>query len=86
MLPPIPAKAVEKIRSGAYFDLKELLVDNIALTERLQELGQSLGVHAPQSLFKLCSITDPLTWVFCFLGYMATATDCPATQNMASYA
>ena len=86
VLPPIPAKAVEKIRAGAYIDLKELLVDNIALTERLQEFGQSLAIHAPQSTFKLRSIPDPLTWVFCFLGYMAAATDSPMTRDMAAYA
>lgn len=57
--PPILAKAVEKIRFVAYFSPKELLVDNIALMEQLPELGQSFAVHAPQSSFKLRSITDP---------------------------
>ena len=61
-------------------------MDNIALTERLQELRQSLAVHAPQSALKLRAITDQLTWVFCFSGYMAAATDCPSTRNMAAYA
>ena len=85
VLPPIPAKAVEKIRAGSYIDLKELLADNIALSERYQELGHPLLPNA-QAAPKLRSITDPLTWVFCFLSYMAAATECDATRDMAAYA
>ena len=37
VLPPIPAKAVDRIRAGSFVDLKELLPDNMALLQRLQE-------------------------------------------------
>ena len=40
-LPPIPARAVEKIRNGSFIDLKDLLVDNQALMQRLQEVNSS---------------------------------------------
>ena len=87
VLHPIPSRAVEKIRSGAYLDFKDLLVDNIALLERLQELGQAMVLHgsSPGSV-KLRSISDPLTWVFCFLSFMAASSDCISTRNMAAYA
>ena len=68
VLHPIPARAMEKIRSGAYLDFKDLLVDNIALSEQLQELGQAMVLHSPSpGSVKLRNISDPLTWVFCFL-------------------
>ena len=86
VLPPIPAKAVEKIRSGAYLDLKELLIDNVALVERIQGLGNAVVVHSPQSTVKLRSISDPLTWVFYFLSFMIASTECQATRDMAAYA
>ena len=54
VLLPILAKAMEKIRSGAFLDFRELLVDNIALSERLQELGQAASLYtAAQSPVKL---------------------------------
>ena len=86
VLPPIPAKAVEKIRSGAYLDLKELLPDNVTLVERIQGLGNAVVVHSPQTTVRLRSISDPLTWVFYFLSFMVASSDCQTTRDMAAYA
>ena len=75
LLPLILAKAVEKIRFVVYFSPKELLADNIALMEQLPELGQSFAVHAPQSSFKLRSITDPSHLGFLLPGLHHSITD-----------
>ena len=40
-LPPIPAKVMDKVRSGQYVDFKELLPDNVALLEQIKKLGTS---------------------------------------------
>ena len=86
VLPPIPAKALEKIHAGSYIDLKELLADNIVLSGCYQELSHPLLPNV-QAAPKLCSITNPLTWVFCVLFFViyGTATDCTATKDMAAY-
>ena len=86
-LPPIPAKAVEKIRAGVFIDFKELLTDNIALLQRLQDVGQP-GQHPLSALTtaaRMRDIQDPLTWVFCFLAYMAARVDHEETRQLAAY-
>ena len=85
-LPPIQAKALEKIRSGIYFDLKELLPDNIALIQRLQEIGTIASLAHPPATSRLREINNPLTWIYCFLSFIAAKTDCEATRDLAAYA
>ena len=89
VLPPIPVKVLERARAGAFVDFKELLLDNITLSERLQALGQpgsQLSSFATvPSAPCLRSINDPLTWVCCFLAFMAAVTDLDATREMAAY-
>lgn len=36
-LPPVPGKLVAKLQAGSFIYLKELLGDNIALRQRLEE-------------------------------------------------
>ena len=82
-LPPIPAKVVEKIRSGAHVELKELLPDNVALLQRLQETntaGQTAGVPS-----RLRDIRDPLTWVACFLAFVAAKVEHRETRELMAY-
>ena len=87
-LPPVPAKAMEKIRTDVYFDLKELLPDNAALLQRLQDLGNFAAAvsHSHSSTVRLREINNPLTWVFCFLSFMAAKTDSEQTRDMIAYA
>ena len=86
-LPPVPAKALEKIRANAYFDLKELLPDNAALLQRLQELGHITTLTTqPNATVRLREINNPLTWIFCFLSFIAAKTDVEETRDLIAYA
>ena len=85
-LPPIQAKALEKIRSGVFFDLKELLPDNAALMQRLQEMGAVALLSSPPTASRLREINNPLTWVYCFLSFIAAKTECSATRELVAYA
>ena len=89
-LPPIPGKAVEKARNGAYIEFKEFLVDNLALVQRLKELGNA-GMVSPatQTLAagsRMRDVPDALTWASCFLAYMAARTSDDETKELAAYA
>ena len=41
----LSAKAVEKIKTGQFIEFKELLADNIALLQHLQEMGPTNMVY-----------------------------------------
>lgn len=44
-LPPVPAKVVKEVQAGQFIEFKELLVDNIAFLQWLQELRPSQASH-----------------------------------------
>ena len=56
----------EKIRSGDFFDLKELLPDNVPLIQGLQEMGAVARLSSFPPASRLREINNPLTWVHCF--------------------
>ena len=65
---PIPAKLVKRIQSLEYVDLRELLPDNLALSEKLD----ALPARASQSTNpEQREITKIVTWVSCFSTYAA---------------
>ena len=84
---PIGGKVVESIQSGAYVDFKSLLWDNVELKQRLQELGiPAPYCNAPGTSSRLREVQDPLTWVRCFLLYLAARVDHQHTRELAAYA
>ena len=83
----IPKKLVDKIRSGGFIDLKELLQDNISLRAQLEELQgptsvQMVGATRP----RLREILSLPVWCYCFLGFVATLTSDPITRDQLAYA
>ena len=82
--PPVPGKAVKKIRRDVFLDFKELLPDNIALLQRLQEVGRfGQGSALPQA--RLREIRNPLLWASCFLSFLAVKTEDLVARVLAAY-
>ncbi len=82
LFPPIPAKLVAKIRSGAFVEMKDLLPDNLALQRQLQSM-QSTKQASKAKLREVKSIN---TWMDCFLAYMAAATQDTRSRELLTYA
>ena len=80
-LPPVPAKAVEKIVKHQFVEMKELMPDNFALMLLLAELGP----NQPVSSGKLREIDNPLTWVFYFLSFLAVSVSARRARELAAY-
>ena len=84
---PFPQKLVDKIRSGQFVDMKELLADNMSLINQLEAVPglsptQLLGARRP----RLREISSLSTWCYSFLGYVAIRTSDPATRDQLAYA
>ena len=84
-LPPIPGKVVEKIQKGENPDLKELLSDNIALAKKLAE-SHPVFPGPLQSVSKFREISDPLSWIYCFLSFIAVKLDNEEARGLIAYA
>ena len=84
---PISGKLIGKIKNGSYVDLKELLPDNAMLKQCLQELGLPIHlINNPGSSSRLREVQDPLSWVRCFLLYLAAKVQDQEVQHLATYA
>ena len=68
---PFPRKLVDKVNSGQFIKMRELLADNITLLHQLEAMhGYSLlhlaGAAGPQ----IRDVSSLTTWCYSFLGYM----------------
>ena len=83
-LPPIPGKVVERIRAGLFVDLKELLQDNVALLQRLQEVNTG-SQASTGGTSRMRDIRDPMTWASAFMAFVAARSDNPETRDLLAY-
>ena len=65
-----------------YVDLKDMLSDNVALKKRLDEVG---AINHLQLSSKYREIQYPLSWVYCFLGFIAAKVDDPFSLQLIAY-
>jgi hypothetical protein len=83
---PFPRKLVDKVKSGQFVEMRELLADNISLLNQLETIQgfpplQVLGAARP----RLREVTSLSTWCYCFLGYAAILTSDPTTRDQLAY-
>ena len=83
-LPPIPAQVVGRIKLGPFVEMRELLPDNVALLQRLQETSIP-GHPQPANPSCLRDIHDPVLWAACFKAFLAAKTEFPGTQELMAY-
>lgn len=77
-LPPVPPKLVRKIQSLDFINMRELLPDNMALTERLEALPHSAQQPHGHTQREVDSI---LTWACALLVYMAVLWHAICVKN-----
>lgn len=65
-LPPVPAKVVEKILSGQFVDMAELLRDNMEVERRRNTMEYTTAGPAPTARPVRREVPDLLSWVQCF--------------------
>ena len=73
-----------KILKGQFIDFQELLMDNVALLTQLQELG-ARAASAAGSRSRLRDVSDPVTWVYCYLSFVAVLCPDPRTRELLAY-
>ena len=81
-----PRKLVDKIQSGQFAEMKELLTDNVSLLAQLEEVGVSAGHMLGQSRPRLREVSTLTTWCYCYLGYVALRTTDAYTRDQLAYA
>ena len=78
---PIPYRLVQRIRSGEFVEMSDLLADNIALHDQLEDLhGHTTSLNP-----WLREVPSLASWVYCFAAYMAVCTEDLRTRDMLAY-
>ena len=65
-------------------EMRELLPDNVALLQRLQETNLP-GQLPPANPSRLRDIRDPLYWASCFMAFVAAKVNCTETRELMAY-
>ena len=85
---PIPHRIVSKVRPGQFVDMRDFLLENVALLQQLEAFGvQSTGSAFPGAPRpRLRDVSTLPSWLYCFLAYMAVCTGDAHTRTMLVYA
>ena len=86
-LDPVPQRLVQRIRAGLFVEMRELLGDNIALHDQLEAVQAHTTLVALPSMCRTRQREVPslVSWLYCFLTYVAVRTSDPAARDMLAY-
>ena len=84
---PFPQKLVDKVRSGQFIEMRDLMTDNISLLSRMEALGtQAIHPFLPGAMKpRLREVSSITSWLYCYLAYVAMRTSDPTTVQMLAY-
>ena len=85
-LDPVPQRLVQRIQSGQFVELRELLADNMAVRQRLDAAFGLLPLNLlPSAGPRYREISSILQWVYCFNLYVGVRTSDPVARDMLTY-
>lgn len=84
----LPQKLVDKVRAGHFVEMREFLVDNMRLLDRLESVHGSglLPSFSSGPRPRLREVTSLMSWIGCFLAYVAVGTSDHVTRDQLAYA
>ena len=87
-LRPVPARIVTQIQIKEFVDMRELLVDNVALRSQPNDVRDSLGasVVSLAARPRVREVSSIPSWICCFLTFLAVGTTDAAMRDRLAYA
>ena len=87
-LEPVPARLVTRITAGQFVEMRDLLGDNIALSQRVEEAHTSFPnyILPASSRPRLREVSSLPSWLYCFLGYVSVLSSDPVVRDRLTYA
>ena len=83
---PISHALVQRIQSGQFVKMRDLLADNIALLNQLSSLHGTVPLPlATVNRTHLREVPSLVSWLYCFNAYLAVRMSDPITRYMLAY-
>ena len=84
---PIPRGLVQRIQSGQFVEMRDLLGDNIALLNQLSSLHGTMTLPlGTVNRTRLREVPSLVSWLYCFIAYVAVRTGDQNIRDMLAYA
>lgn len=84
---PFPQKVVDKVRSGNFVEMLELLTNNITLLQQLEVFHSQCSSPSLPGVLRpwLQEVTSLPSWVYCFLACIVIKTPNQTTRDLLTY-
>ena len=86
-LQPVSARLTRRILAGEIVEMRDLLVDNMALYDQLESLHRQLMIGSTPGVLRtrLREVPSLISWVYCFLAYVTVRATDPVMCDMLTY-